>query len=341
MAIMDKLKRYGLLGLLLAGIVLALVYRDHLNAAGIEQWIKEAGAAGPIVFMLLYAVGTVFAFPGSIMTPVGGILFGPVLGTFYNLTGATVGATLAFLAARYLASGWVERKAGKRLQRLQAGVETEGWRFVAFVRLVPLFPFNLLNYALGLTRIKLSHYIIASYIFMLPGAIAYTYLGYAGREALAGDTSISRMVQLGSIALALLAVVAFLPRIIGRLRRGPVLEINELKARLDRGEDLCVLDIRSSDEYTGELGHIAGSLNIPQDQLGERQAELDKWLEKPIAIICRTERRSTKAAQLLSSKGFVDVRVVHGGMTAWNQAGLPVEILSGQQEVTLIAEQSG
>lgn len=317
--------RYGLFLLLLAGITLAIVYRDQINVAAMQEWVQGAGAAGPIVFMLIYAIGTVFFFPGSIMTPVGGILFGPVLGTFYNLTGATVGATLAFLASRYLASGWVERKAGKRLQRLQAGVEAEGWRFVAFVRLVPLFPFNLLNYALGLTRIKLSHYIIASYIFMLPGAIAYTYLGYAGREALAGDTELSRMIQLGSIALALLAVVAFLPKIIGRLRRGPMLEIDELKARLDRGGDLCVLDIRSSDEYTGELGHIAGSLNIPQDQLGERQAELDNWLEKPIAIICRTNRRSIKAAQMLSGKGFADVHVVRGGMIAWSELGLAVE----------------
>ncbi len=320
-----KLIRYGLFLLLLAGITLAIIYRDQINVAAMQEWIQGAGAAGPIVFMLIYTIGTVFSFPGSIMTPVGGILFGPVLGTFYNLTGATVGATLAFLASRYLASNWVERKAGKRLQRLQAGVETEGWRFVAFVRLVPLFPFNLLNYALGLTRIKLSHYIIASYIFMLPGAIAYTYLGYAGREALTGDTGLSRMIQLGSIALALLAVIAFLPRIIGLLRRRPLLEIDELKARLDQGEDLCILDIRSSDEFTGELGHIAGSLNIPLDQLGNRLTELDAYFERPVAVVCRTERRSTKAAQMLSGKGFADVHVVHGGMTAWSELGLPVE----------------
>ena len=321
----NKLLRYGLFALLLTGIVLAIIYRDHINVAALQDWIQGAGAAGPMLFMLIYVVGTVFFFPGSIMTPVGGILFGPVLGTFYNLTGATVGATLAFLASRYLASSWVERKAGKRLQRLQAGVETEGWRFVAFVRLVPLFPFNLLNYALGLTHIKLSHYIIASYIFMLPGAIAYTYLGYAGREALAGDTSISRTIQLGSIALALLAVVAFLPRIIGRLRRGQMLEVATLKDRLNQSEDLCVLDIRSSEDFVGEQGHIAGSLNIPLEQLGERLAELDNWLEKPIVIVSRTDRRSNKAAQMLSGKGFADVHVVQGGITAWNGLGLPVE----------------
>ncbi|GMQ96662.1 MAG: hypothetical protein BMS9Abin15_0337 [Gammaproteobacteria bacterium] len=320
-----KLTRLFVFLFVIGGIALAIAYRDQLDATALEQWVSSAGAAGPIVFMLIYAIGTVLFLPGSVLTLAGGAIFGPVLGTLYNLTGATIGATIAFLIARYLAADWVEQKTGGRLKQLKEGVEGEGWRFVAFVRLVPLFPFNLLNYALGLTRIKLSHYIIASYLFMLPGAIAYTYLGYAGREALAGETSISRLIQLGSIALALLALVAFLPGIIGRLRRSPMLEIDELKARLGQGEDLCVLDIRSSDEYTGELGRIAGSLNIPLDQLGERLAALDNWLEKPIAIICRTERRSAKAAQMLSEKGFADVHVVRGGMTAWNGLGLPVE----------------
>jgi len=151
------------------------------------------------------------------LTLAGGSLFGPVLGTFVNLTGATLGATIAFLISRYLASDWVEEKSGGRLKRLKEGVESEGWRFVAFVRLVPIFPFNLLNYALGLTRIRLLHYVIASYLCMLPGAIAYTYLGYAGREAVAGGEG---LIQKGLLALALLAAVAFLPRMIAHFRRG-------------------------------------------------------------------------------------------------------------------------
>jgi uncharacterized membrane protein YdjX (TVP38/TMEM64 family) len=170
-----------------------------------------------IAFILLYALATVFFLPGSMLTLAGGSLFGPVLGTFVNLTGATLGATIAFLISRYLASDWVEEKSGGRLKRLKEGVESEGWRFVAFVRLVPIFPFNLLNYALGLTRIRLLHYVIASYLCMLPGAIAYTYLGYAGREAVAGGEG---LIQKGLLALALLAAVAFLPRMIAHFRRG-------------------------------------------------------------------------------------------------------------------------
>ncbi len=211
-----RIFRYALFALLLAGITLAIIYRDAFDATALETWVKDAGPAGPILFMLIYALGAVFFLPGSALTLAGGALFGPVWGTLYNLTGATLGATLAFLIARYLASDWVEQKTGGRLQQLKQGVEGEGWRFVAFVRLVPLFPFNLLNYALGLTRIKLSHYLIASYVCMFPGALAYTYLGYAGREAVAGGEG---LIQKAMLALALLALVAFLPRIIGRLRQ--------------------------------------------------------------------------------------------------------------------------
>ena len=212
----SRIFRYALLALLITGIALAIVYRDAFDAAALETWVKDAGPAGPILFMLIYALGAVFFLPGSALTLAGGALFGPVWGTLYNLTGATLGATLAFLIARYLASDWVEQKTGGRLQQLKQGVEGEGWRFVAFVRLVPLFPFNLLNYALGLTRIKLSHYLIASYVCMFPGALAYTYLGYAGREAVAGGEG---LIQKAMLALALLALVAFLARIIGRLQK--------------------------------------------------------------------------------------------------------------------------
>ena len=317
----SKIIKLLMLIALVVGITLAIVYREAFDAAALETWVKDAGAAGPILFMAIYAIGTVFFLPGSVLTLAGGALFGPVLGTFYNLTGATIGATLAFLVARYLTSNWVEQKTGGRLKQLKEGVEGEGWRFVAFVRLVPLFPFNLLNYALGLTRIKLSHYVIASYLCMLPGAIAYTYLGYAGREAVAGGEG---LIQKGMLALALLALVAFLPRLIGRLRQKPMLSIPELKQRLDAGEDVLVLDVRSADDFVGEQGHIAEATNISLEELPDRLAELGDYEEKPIILVCRTDRRSAKAAQLLAQKGFADVHIAKGGMTDWIQNSYPL-----------------
>ena len=306
---------------LAAAATLAIIYRDQVDGAALEAWVRDAGPVAPLLFMVIYTLAAVLFLPGSVITLAGGALFGPVLGTFYSLTGATLGATLAFLIARYLASDWVAEKTGGRVKQLINGVEGEGWRFVAFVRLVPLFPFNLLNYALGLTRLRLLHYIVATYIFMLPGAIAYTYLGYAGREAVAGGEG---MIQKGLLALALLAVVAFLPRLIGTLRRGPMMDTEDFRQRLAAETDLLVLDVRTSEDFVGEQGHIDGAVNIPVEELQQRMAELGDHLEHPVAIVCRTDKRSAKAALLLTEEGFADVHVVRGGMTKWIEAGLPV-----------------
>jgi len=314
--------RVTLAVVLLALIAAAYLARGYLDPAAMERWVDGLGPLGPVLFTLIYAVATVLFFPGAILTLLGGALFGPILGTFYNLAGATIGATIAFLIARHLAADWVEAKAGERTKHLIKGVEAEGWRFVAFVRLVPLFPFNLLNYALGLTRIRTLHYIVSSYIFMLPGAIAYTYLGYAGRELAAGTEGTIQKILL---AIALLSAVAFLPRFIARLRRGPTLTIEALKNAREQGHDITVLDVRSPEEFSGELGHVAAAINIPINELSHRVRELDAWVERPLAIMCRTDRRSAKAARLLAQQGFAHAHVVQGGMTAWNDAGLPIE----------------
>lgn len=200
---------------ILAGIAVAAGHGGALDAAAVEHLVDSAGSTAPLLFVLGYAVATVFFMPGSVLTLAAGALFGPIAGALYSLAGATLGATLAFLIARFLAGAWAARKAGGRLRNFVQGVEAEGWRFVAFVRLVPLFPFNLVNYALGLTRIPLIQYVLASYLCMLPGAFAYAYLGFAGREAATGGED---LLQKGLIGLALLAAVAFLPRLVMRLR---------------------------------------------------------------------------------------------------------------------------
>jgi len=313
---------------LLVSMTLAIVYRDRFDAAAVEIWIEGAGLLAPVVFILIYALVTVLFLPGSVITLAGGVLFGPVLGTFYNLTGATLGAALAFLISRYIASDWIADKTGGRVRQLINGVEGEGWRFVAFVRLVPLFPFNLLNYALGLTRIRFLHYLIASYIFMLPGTIAYTYIGYAGREAISGGEG---LIQKILIALALLGAVAFLPRIIGNIRRGPTIDIHELKKRIEDNSTL-VLDVRTAGDFVGEQGHIDCAVNIAVEELPDRMNELTEYIERPIAIVCRTDKRSAKAALLLAEEGFHNVHVVRGGMTKWIEAGLPVVGLANNDD---------
>jgi uncharacterized membrane protein YdjX (TVP38/TMEM64 family) len=267
---------------LLAAIVWLGLHREFLQAAILERQLERFGRWAPIVFMVLYALGTVLFVPGSVLTLAGGVLFGPVAGTLWNLTGATVGATLAFMIARYVASDWVAARSGERLGRLMRGVEEEGWRFVAFVRLVPLFPFNLMNYAFGLTRIRLRDYVLTSFVCMAPGALAYTYLGYAGREAVLGQSGAIRKAVL---ALALLAAVAFLPRLIRRLKGQRYTDPATLKRRLESGEEVALIDVRSADEFSGPLGHVPGALNIALAELLARVSDLSGSREKPIVVI--------------------------------------------------------
>ena len=311
------------LTLLLAGMTgWAIFHRDQINLATLDAWLASLGPWAPIGYVILFALATVAFVPGVVFSLAGGALFGPLWGTLWNLTGATLGAILAFLVARYIAGDWVARKTGGLLKRLIDGIDTEGWRFVAFVRLVPLFPFNLSNYALGLTRIPLHHYVIPTLVCMVPGAVAYTWLGYAGRGALSGDTG---AVRYGLLGLGLLAAIALLPRLIGRLRRSFAwIGVNELKRRLDCGDAVAVIDVRGPDEFTGALGHIATARNIPIAELDGRLAELAGLERAPIVLVCRTDKRSAAAAHTLHAAGFSQVSVLRQGMQQWNEAGLPV-----------------
>ena len=200
--------------LLLGAVAWVVLHYDQFDVAALEFWVKRAGVYGPLAYMLFAAVATVLLVPGSFFVLAGGVLFGPLLGTLYSLLGATLGAALAFLIARYIAADWIARKSHGRFKQLIDGVEREGWRFVAFVRLVPVIPFFLLNYALGLTQIRFSPYIIATIVCSLPGVAAITYLGYVGKEALAGGDA---LIQKSLIALGLLAITAYLPRFVKRL----------------------------------------------------------------------------------------------------------------------------
>jgi len=256
------LPRLDLALLLAMATAWAISHRQGLDVAAIEAAVGDMGAWAPLAYISLFALAAVLFVPGSILSLAGGGLFGPVWGKAYALLGATVGATLAFLAARYLASDWVVATAGGRLKQLAEGVEAEGWRFIAFVRLVALFPFNLVNYALGLTRVRLLDYSLASLVSMAPGAIAYTYLGCAGREAVAGGDA---LVQKGLMALGLVALLAFFPRVVRRLRSYSFtwLDAAQLPERIGNGAALMIIDVRGPDEFNGELGHLGGGRKHP------------------------------------------------------------------------------
>ena len=317
----NTLIRIGLFLILSIAVAWGIINKDSISAEAIQTGIESAGVAAPLLFMLIYIVSTVLFLPGSVLTLLGGALFGPVFGTFYSLSAATIGAMLSFLIARYLASDWIEKKSSGRIKQLINGVESEGWRFVAFTRLVPLFPFNILNYALGLTKISFPQYSIATYLFMFPGAVAYTYLGYIGKEAATGGEG---LIQKAMLALGLLAVVAFIPRLINKLRKVDMIDITELKSQLDNKEDILLLDVRSAADFIGEQGHIAQATLLPLEELKQQINTIGDYRSKPIVTICRTDRRSSDAYKILSDMGFENVKVARMGMTDWIKNGYPI-----------------
>lgn len=141
-------------------------------------WVDSLGVWAPIAFILLYNLATIFFLPGSLLTLGGGVLFGLVRGTFYVFIAATLGATCAFLIGRYLTRGWVERQLADRpkFRAISQAVAREGFKIVLLTRLSPIFPFNLLNYAFGVTQVSLRDYVLGS-VGMIPGTLLYVYLG--------------------------------------------------------------------------------------------------------------------------------------------------------------------
>lgn len=176
-------------GAMAVAAVAALVLLGRLAGGrlpAVLAWVDGLGAWGPLALIGIYAASTVLFVPGSLLTLAAGALFGVLWGTVYAFIGATLGATLAFLVSRYLARGSVERRlrGDARFQRLDRAIGREGFRVAFLLRLSPVLPFVLLNYALGLTRIRFVHYFLASF-GMLPGTLLYVYNGRLAGEVAA------------------------------------------------------------------------------------------------------------------------------------------------------------
>ncbi len=162
--------------------ILLLPARQYLVDA--LEWTQGLGAWGPIFLALFYIVACVFLLPGSVLTLGAGFLFGVPVGLLSAWIGASFGACVAFLVGRTLARDWVARKvAGNpKFAAVDEAVGREGFKIVLLLRLSPVFPFNFLNYALGLTKVSFGKYALASIIGMLPGGLMYVYFGSAARS---------------------------------------------------------------------------------------------------------------------------------------------------------------
>ena len=178
-------------------------------------WIEGLGAWGPVLFVLIYVVATVLFVPGSALTLGAGALFGVGVGSALVSVGATLGATAAFLVGRYLARDWVAQKiAGHTaFAAIDRAVADEGWKIVGLTRLSPAFPFALLNYAFGLTRVKLRDYVVASWIGMMPGTVMYVYLGSLAHAAGDRERTPGEWALLGIGLVATITVTIFVTRL--------------------------------------------------------------------------------------------------------------------------------
>ncbi len=216
----NKKKNVGkLVGIAAVLVVVVLIARltglsEYVSLDGLNRlrdWILSFGPLAPIIFILLYAVATVAFLPGTPLSLLAGLVFGPVFGTLWIVIGATIGATLAFLVGRYaardLVDGWTANN--ERVRKLDEGVERQGWRMLLITRLVPVFPFNLQNYAYGLTKIKLLTYVGLTSICIIPGAAVYAFAG--GSLANAREDLTTTFIYLG-VAAVLFVIISFIPR---------------------------------------------------------------------------------------------------------------------------------
>jgi uncharacterized membrane protein YdjX (TVP38/TMEM64 family) len=198
------------LGVLLALFLLARELGDQIPR--FAAWVGSLGVWGPLVFVLGYAAAVVGLVPGSLLTLAGGAVFGLVKGSLYVFVGATLGSAGAFLVARHLARRAVEQRIARHqgFAAIDRAVGEQGLKIVLLLRLSPVFPFNLLNYGLGLTRVHFRDYLIAS-LGMIPGTVLYVYYGWVAGDvaALAGGATPEKSgFDYAIQALGLLATVA-------------------------------------------------------------------------------------------------------------------------------------
>jgi uncharacterized membrane protein YdjX (TVP38/TMEM64 family) len=209
--------------LIVALVAAALLFDLQRAMHDALAWISGLGTLGLILFIGLYCLACVLSFPGSILTLGAGAVFGIITGFIAVSVGSTLGATCAFLIGRYLARDLVTGRIAdnEKFKAVDEAVGSEGWKIVLLTRLSPVFPFNLLNYAFGLTKVSLRHYVFASWLGMIPGTVMYVYIGsLAGNLAGLGGPGRTRTTEewglYGIGLLATLIVTVFVTRLAKR-----------------------------------------------------------------------------------------------------------------------------
>jgi uncharacterized membrane protein YdjX (TVP38/TMEM64 family) len=211
--------RLVLLALLLMGVAAAWQWRGVFDPAAWEAVIRHSRAA-PLVFLALHIAGSLFFVPRTLLAVGAGLVFGMWWGIVWAAAGSVAGAIAGFLVARYIDTGLVERIEPARLAALRQQAERGGWRVVAMVRLVPIIPHSLANYAFGLTRVGLGAYAVGSLLGQLPLTVAFAEGGAAGGDALLNGSNLAYQILWPSvIGAAALSLSLLLPAMLRRRLR--------------------------------------------------------------------------------------------------------------------------
>jgi uncharacterized membrane protein YdjX (TVP38/TMEM64 family) len=213
--------------LLIGAVAVVLLYLLAREAGSyvpeVAAWVETLGFWGPLAFIAIYAVAVVGFVPGALLTLAGGAIFDLVSGTLYVFTAAVLGSTMAFLVARYVARQAIEKRIDEnpKFASIDRAVGEQGLKIMFLLRLSPAFPFSFLNYALGLTRVSLRDYLLASF-GMIPGTVLYVYYGklIGDVAALAGgaapDKDAAYYAVLGVGLVATVVVTALVTRVASR-----------------------------------------------------------------------------------------------------------------------------
>lgn len=202
----------------IVGLILLLPYLDQIKGyvRNVIEWVGSLGFWGPLVFIILFVVSAVICLPASILTASAGTLFGLKMGVLYVSIASTVAAIISFLIARYAARDWVEEKVSKnaKFSAIDNVIGKQAWKIIGLTRLSPIIPFPLMNYGFGVTKVKLSHYIIASWIGMIPGTILFVYIGAVGKAAVGSEVkSATEWLFYGVGLIATVVVTVYITKI--------------------------------------------------------------------------------------------------------------------------------
>ena len=294
---------------LVGGAALAILQLEAGDPERIESAILGLGLWAPLAFFAVYVLAMVLLGSAALLCLAGGALFGPVWGTALNAAALFAGAVAGFYIGRYLAGDFVRRRARGRFKQILDGVEHEGWRFVTFVRLVPVFHHASVSYALGATRIRFRAFAIPTAICGLPGAFAFAWLGHVGREAASGAEG---LVAEALVALGLIATLAFVPRVMMRWRRRHGIAYADVVEIRRAGEPMEVLLV-DDDGVPPAAGSVE---SVGRDALGGwMESNRQRW-RTPFVVAAENEGLARRAARRMRESGFADVRYLFGGAGA-------------------------